>query len=240
MRKLIIKSILAGMSIAFGAIAYVLTFDQGIVGPALFSIGILLVIEFDFKLFTSYVPKYAPLGKEDHRLNANLHYLRNCLIVVAANFIGAASVAVIVYHTRISDGTFASTIEYIAHHKVEDGLLSVFIMSVFCGLIIACICKAEKWKNNVLYIVILISVFIICGFDHVVANSFYLVYSGELWSVTGLIYILINLLGNFIGGYLFVFTPLLGVDEPPHYYEDKMKKKKELEEKEKALEQTNR
>ncbi len=239
MRKLIIKSILAGMSVAFGAIAYCLTKDQGILGAALFSIGILLVIEFDFKLFTSYVPKYAPLLVSENKARLNLQFIGNAFLVFFFNFLGAAAVAGIVHLTRIGDsvvgtlGDFNDVVNYIAHHKVEDNLLSVFIMSVLCAIIIACICKAEKWKHNVLYIVVLISTFIVCGFDHVVANSFYLVYSGELFTGAGLLYFTVNLLGNFVGGYLFIFIPLLGVDEPPHYYEDLLQKKqaKELAEK---------
>lgn len=224
MRKLILKSILAGMSIAFGAIVYSIcsSYGQSIIGAALFSVGILLVIEFDFKLLTSYVPKYAPLGVDKDKIKEYSKYFRNCLLVLLFNFIGAALAAVIVSYTRVCDDAFMDVINSIAHHKVEDNLLSVFIMSLFCGIIIACICKAEKWKNNVLYIVILITVFIVCGFDHVVANSFYLVLSRELFTVSGLIYFLINFIGNFIGGYLFVFMPLLGKDEPPHYYEDKI------------------
>ncbi len=240
MRKLIIKSVLAGMSVAFGAIAYCLTKDQGILGAALFSIGILLVIEFDFKLFTSYVPKYAPLLVSENKAKLNLQFIGNAFVVFFFNFLGAAFVSLIVSLTRIGDtvvgelGSFNDVVDYIAHHKVADNLLSVFIMSVFCAIIIACICKAEKWKHNVLYIVVLISTFIVCGFDHVVANSFYLVYSGELFTVAGLLYFAVNLLGNFVGGYLFIFIPLLGVDEPPHYYEDLLQKKqaKELEDKE--------
>ncbi len=234
MRKLILKSVLAGMSIAFGAIVYCICkgMGQDIIGAALFSVGILLVIEFDFKLLTSYVPKYAPLGVEENRAKEYGKYFRNCLLVLLFNFLGAALAALIVSVTRVYDETFMEIVNSIAHHKVEDSLLSVFIMSLFCGIIIACICKAEKWKNNVGYIIVLITVFIVCGFDHVVANSFYLVLSKELFSLTGVIYFLVNFIGNFIGGFLFVFLPLLGQDEPPHYYEDKMKaKEKEKQEK---------
>lgn len=92
MRKLIIKSVLAGMSVSFGVIAYTLTKNQGILGAALFSVGILLVIEFDFKLFTSYVPKYAPLGIKENKKNSYLKYIRNCLYVFFFNFLGAAFV----------------------------------------------------------------------------------------------------------------------------------------------------
>lgn len=233
MRKLIVKSVLAGMSVSFGVIAYGLTKDQGILGAALFSIGILLVIEFDFKLFTSYVPKYAPLGVEENKLKEHLRYARNCLLVFFFNFCGAALVALIVHNTRIADltvgdyGTFTDVINHVVHDKLADGYLSVLLMSIFCGVIIACVCKANTWKHNVLYILVLIITFVICGFDHVVANSFYLVYSGELWSASGIIYFFISLVGNFIGGYLFMLVPLLGVDEAPHHLEDKIKRQEE-------------
>lgn len=245
MRKLIMKSILAGMCVSFGVIAYGLAKNEGILGASLFSIGILLVIEFDFKLFTSYVPKYAPLGVEESKVKTYLKYIRNCLLVCFFNFCGAAAVAGIVHLTRISEltvgsyGTFTNVMDSVVATKLADGYLSVFLMSIFCGIIIACICKADKWKRNIGYIVILIITFVICGFDHVVANSFYLVYTGELWTSAGIVYFLISLIGNFIGGYLFMLVPLLGVDEAPHYLEDKLKKqeeeKKKQEEEKKLL-----
>ncbi|MFI3252617.1 MAG: formate/nitrite transporter family protein [bacterium] len=243
MRKMIIKSLLAGMCVSFGAIAYVLTKNQGILGAALFSVGILLIIEFDFKLFTSYVPKYAPLGVEKDKLKTYLIYIRNCLFVFFFNFCGAALVSLIAFNTRIAheivgDSTFSELITEIVQHKLEDGFISVFLMSIFCGVIIACVCKATTWKHNVLYIIILITTFVVCGFDHVVANSFYLVFTGELFTLHGIEYFLITLIGNFIGGYLFMLVPLLGVDEPPHHLEDKLKKEQEAK-KQKELEEKN-
>ena len=44
-----------------------------------------------------------------------------------------------------------------------------------------------------------VTVFVLCGFEHCVANMFYITVAGR-WSVYALIFILVNTLGNAVGG----------------------------------------
>lgn len=206
MKNIIIRSILAGVAISIGGIIYALLHDDYyIVSAALFSVGILLVLEFNLYLFTSYVPK--------NRVNFSFFkYSLNCLIVFLGNFVGCALTAVFMMGTRIYS-TLDEVITHALEVKMSDTYLGLFLFSILCGIIIACISKAKTYKNNVLFIVILITTFIVCGFDHVVANSFYLIVTGEILSLSAIPFILINLLGNFVGGYIFSFIDYIHAEE---------------------------
>ena len=74
MLKKVIYSLMAGIAIAMGATIYVLCSNK-IVGAFMFSIGILLVMEFKMLLFTGYVPTQRENQKlSDYLINSTLIY----------------------------------------------------------------------------------------------------------------------------------------------------------------------
>lgn len=200
--KKIIKGICAGISIGIGAVAYLACAVKGqpIIGACMFSVGILVVMEFKFSLFTGFVPtaKKMPVGK----------YILDSFIVMASNFVGAAGLALLIYCTRIYD-TFKDLVGQMVETKLNDNLLSVFILSILCGILIAMIVKAKEYKKHVLYVVILIAVFILSSYEHVVANSFYVVFAFKLFTTKGLLFMLVNFVGNFVGGLAYSYVDYL-------------------------------
>ena len=52
----------------------------------------------------------------------------------------------------------------------------------------------------------MIATFILCGYEHVVANSFYFSFSLKLFTFEGLLFMLVCLLGNFVGGLICSFV----------------------------------
>ena len=191
------KSILAGFSIALGAIIYLLC-PSKVVGALMFSIGILLVMEYKLLLFTGYVPTQ----RETQPLK---DYLINSAIVFLGNMVGAGIAAVLIMQTRLKDTLYPLTLS-ISQVKINDNALSVFILSIFCGIIIAGIVKATNLKHQVLYVAMMIGTFILCGFDHVVANAFYLAASKTIFTLKGIIFMIVCMLGNFVGGLLCSFV----------------------------------
>ena len=63
-----------------------------------------------------------------------------------------------------------------------------------------------KDKKSTLTIFFCVPVFILSGFEHSIADLFYFFAAGE-WNGKGILFLLIVLLGNTVGGMLF---PLLG------------------------------
>lgn len=194
--KKLIYAMLAGIAISIGCIVFISCTNK-IVGAMLFSVGILMVIEFKFLLFTGYVPNQRskePIGE----------YLINSLFVLVGNILGCMLVALLVYLTRIQDQIYQGALA-ISNTKVDDSPLSIFILAIFCGFIIAMIVRAKDFKKQVLYSLMMIAVFIISSFEHVVADAFYLTMSLKLFTWKGLLVLLMAMLGNFLGGYLSSF-----------------------------------
>ena len=193
----LLYAILAGISIAIGAVIYLLCSNK-IVGAFLFSVGILMVMEFKLLLYTGYVPTQ----RESQNFK---EYLINSTLVFFGNLIGGALTAALLALTRLKDQLYTATIN-ICEVKLNDNLLSIFILSIFCAIIIAGIVKATNLKHKVLYVAMMIATFILCGYEHVVANSFYFSFSLKLFTFEGLLFMLVCLLGNFVGGLICSFV----------------------------------
>ena len=186
----LIKGIFAGALIAIGGIAY-LSVENKVAGSFLFSLGLLTVCMYGMNLYT---------GKIGYVLINKLDYLYELFIGLLGNFIGAFLVGKLVLASRIkSIAEVAKTISFI---KLNDSLVSIFILSMFCGMIIYIAVNNYKKASNEIgkYIGIImgIMVFILCGFEHCVANMFYFTVAGA-WSLRTLLYVLIMVLGNSVG-----------------------------------------
>ena len=89
--------------------------------------------------------------------------------------------------------------------KLEDGLLSIFILSVFCNILM--FIAVDGFLNNphevgkYIGIFLGVTVFILCGFEHCVANMFYFSVA-NIWSGKAVLYLLVMSVGNACGGVL--------------------------------------
>ena len=89
--------------------------------------------------------------------------------------------------------------------KLGDGLLSLFLLAVFCGLLMFIAVDGYKQTQNPLILVLCVAVFILCGFEHCIADMFYFAVSGTL-GAHALVRLAVITLGNSAGG---VLIPLL-------------------------------
>ena len=69
-----------------------------------------------------------------------------------------------------------------------------------------------KKKGNPLILFVCVSVFILCGFEHCVANMFYFSLAG-VWSGKAVLYLLLMTLGNSAGGLLIPALEAFGKSE---------------------------
>jgi formate/nitrite transporter FocA (FNT family) len=203
----IIKSIMAGIAISIGSVIYLSCSDKNL-GALLFSVGILMVMEFKLLLFTGYVPTQ----RESHKKFIN--YILESILIFVGNILGGMITAGLLALTSKGPVLYEKALAVCTTKLGENPIsfqafLSVFILSIFCGFIIAGIVKATNLKHKVLYVAMMIGVFILCGFEHVVADSYYFAASLKLFTWEGLLFILGCGLGNFVGGFLcsFIKTP---------------------------------
>ena len=189
-----LKSIMAGICIGVGGIVY-LSLDNKMVGAALFASGLFTICTLGYNLFTGkacYLPGSEQNGK----------YLLWLLQIWVGNLIGAAATGYLIRLTR-AGSALAEKAQGLCETKLSDSLLSIFILAVFCNLMIYI--AVENFKSNphtlgkYLAIFLGVMVFILAGFEHCVANMFYFSVA-NIWSLRTVLYLLVMTAGNAVGG----------------------------------------
>ncbi len=189
-----VSAVLAGMMIGMGGTVY-LSQTNSVVGSFLFAVGLFTVVVFQLHLFT---------GKIGYLPSQNLTYLTELLITWIGNLVGTFLTATMVRNSRIYEG-MAERVEQIAAVKLNDDFLSIFLLAIFCGMLmfIAVDCfKTQKGSTlQFIGVFVPVMVFILSGFEHVIANMFYFSLSAS-WSGHCFASVLVMTLGNSIGGML--------------------------------------
>ncbi|KXS17714.1 hypothetical protein M427DRAFT_54311 [Gonapodya prolifera JEL478] len=227
----IVRSFLAGAFIAFGGLFAVIagggfdpafrTLHPGV--PKLlygfvFPVGLVAVVLEGGELFTSNI-MYLTAAVLERRASL-LDLLRNWILSWVFNFAGALFVAYfLTFLPDILSGASSSWGTYIisiGHKKVSADFAHLMLKGIGCNwLVCLAVCfaiTAESVEGKILGIYLPIWTFVTCGFEHSVANMFFIplamlyspdsITTGELFS---------NLLpvtiGNIIGGAVFVALP---------------------------------
>lgn len=194
---ILLRAVATGFAIGIGGVVF-LSCDNRYIGSFLFGTGLFVILSFGFNLFT---------GKVGYAVENKPSYLIDLAVIWLGNLIGTAVTALLVLCTRISGiGEKASAI---CETKLNDSLISNFILAFFCGMLM--FIAADGYKNiknsagQMLAIFLPVVVFILSGFEHCVANMFYFTIA-QVWSLRTFGYLLIMSLGNAVGG---IFIPLM-------------------------------
>ncbi|MBQ4370174.1 MAG: formate/nitrite transporter family protein [Oscillospiraceae bacterium] len=194
--SLFLYAVLAGMSISIGGMVF-LALDSKVLGAVFFSIGLFMVLVFGFNLFT---------GKVCYLFNNPPSYILDLLIIIIGNLVGAVICGLLLQATRME--SVCAKAASMCATKLGDSLISIFILAMFCNIMI--FVAVDNFKNNphdfgkYLGILLAIPVFILCSFEHCVANMFYIT-AGSAWSGKAALYLVVMILGNAVGG---VIIPL--------------------------------
>ena len=179
-KKCINKSLLAGILIGLGVIINTQT-QVPIIGPMLFSFGLLVIINMQLNLYTGKIG-FATTLKETPFL----------LTVLIFNFIGIA--ATIGLYTLANNG-FIPLISAAAAIKFSKSIITLFINAIFCGMLIH-----FAIKNKIhLFTVFAIMIFILIGAEHCIADFPYLLFNFSFMNLLKFIFIII---GNSLGSIL--------------------------------------
>lgn len=192
--KCLVKSILAGIMIGIGGTVYLSVSDK-VVGSILFAIGLFAILVYGFNLYT---------GKIGYLVsNFNFKYIRELVITLIGNFIGTFFVGFILRYTRIYS-LISEKAKTLVDIKLDDTIISILILSFFCGILMYFAVNSYKEVKDVgKYVAVFLGVivFILCGFEHCVANMYYFSVSSS-WSLNSFLYLLVMILGNSLGGIL--------------------------------------
>jgi formate transporter len=236
--KMLVSGFLAGAYIAFGglvAIAVSSGLDPKIWGTlptlftgAVFALGLVLTVIAGAELLTGNMAM-VPLSAMKGRVSAKLVGL-NFTVIFIANLLGSLFVA---YFLAVKSGVVTEKLPLerltaIAHKKaVEESDWQIFLRAVGCNWLV-CLAvwmamSAEDVGGKILAIFFPIMAFVAMGFDHVVANMFFIPAAifahapGIDW-LDALKNWLFAFLGNLVGAALFVagaYYYLYGRDDVP-------------------------
>lgn len=188
--KFLVKAIMAGIMIAVGGTIF-LSMENKIVGATLFSIGLFIIVTRELNLYT---------GKVGYIFNEKPKYLMEVLITIIGNFIGTFLVGMLLRYTRIYNSLHTKA-NVICKIKLEDNLISILILSIFCGILMYLAVNSYKVGKDVLHkyvpVFMGVIVFILCSFEHSIANMYYFTMAG--WTVKSFEYLGIMIFGNLIG-----------------------------------------
>ena len=197
MKKLadFLYAIMAGAFIAMGGVVF-LSLNNKIVGAFMFSLGLFAVCTLKYNLFTG---KVGYLFCNDVKT-----YLPWCLMVWVGNLVGSIIVAELVRLTRVAPGIIEKSTKLV-QVKADDSLISLFVLGIFCNIMV--VHAVDQYLNNphevgkYLGIVMSIMVFILCGFEHCIADMFY-IQMARMWNSQTIIALIVITLGNILGGIL--------------------------------------
>lgn len=158
----LIKSITAGALIGIGATVY-LSCANKVVGAFLFAIGLVSICTFGQSLFTGQIGY----------VFENKNYL-SVLLVWFGNLIGTVAC---VLPIRYAKPDFVASASEMLAKKAALNIPTLLICGFFCGMIMFIAVESYKKSGTYLGILMGVPVFILCGFEHSIANMCYFAFA---------------------------------------------------------------
>jgi formate/nitrite transporter len=187
--RLLILSILAGAFIAFAAggsnmasfnlLSNPDTYGLGkALAGSIFATGLMLVVVAGGELFTGNTMMLAAFSERKITL---VGMLRNWMIVYVGNLMGSLMIAWMIVQSGLldsGDGMLGAVTINIATYKVNLSFLKGFILGILCNWLV-CLAVwmaygAESMTGKLLAIFFPIWLFVTSGFEHSVANMYYI------------------------------------------------------------------
>lgn len=180
-------AVLAGAFIAMGAIFSTTATTGGgslpfgvakVIGGLAFSLGLILVVIAGAELFTGnnlIVMAWAGGKVTTQQL------LRNWVIVYLGNFVGSILTAFLMFLSKqylFGNGTLGLNALTVANTKTGLGFVQAFVLGIFCNALVCLavwLCMSARSATDRVFLIIPpISAFVAAGFEHSVANMYFI------------------------------------------------------------------
>jgi formate/nitrite transporter len=196
-RQLIFLGILAGAFIGMGAMFFTNTLVafpdvfglKQLVGGLTFSLGLILVIIAGAELFTGN--NLIVIASLTGQITIS-KLLRNWILVYLGNLIGSLGTVFLYYNTGLAQGNpeLAGLAVKIAAGKASLSLAPLFFRAVLCNALVClavwlCI-SARSNTDKILSIIFPITAFVALGFEHCVANMYFIPFGYALQNLAGM------------------------------------------------------
>ena len=201
--KVLLFGIFAGLAIGLGSLIYTIisayfasTWGM-ILASMSFSIGLILVCVLGLQLYTG---KIGVVFDNREKLVENAI---NLPIMLVGNAIGAFALGIVCHFIFNNVPEIANRILAISLGKTNS--TTVFLQGIFCGALVYIAVylykNLQNWAMKIIGIVVAVTLFVYCGFQHCIANMFYFGMAFN-WNIDMLWNLLLVILTNSIGALL--------------------------------------
>lgn len=194
LRRDLIDGVLAGCLVSIGG-TVLLSCDNRYAGALLFCIALLSICWFGFNLYTGKVGFLAL----DHGKKA----LSTATIGLLGNFLGTLLMGFLIFRAlpALREAALAA-----CEKRLTQLPLQTFLRGCFCGVLMFVAVWSYREKKTIVGILFCIPVFVLSGFEHSIADMFYFSLAGTVFQGRSLLFLLLVVLGNSLGG---LFIPCL-------------------------------
>jgi formate transporter len=220
-------AIVGGGSIGLGALYYTIIASDAelsfatirVVGGLAFSLGLALVLVGGAELFTGN--NLIVMAWASGKVSSG-EMLRNWVIVYFGNLVGSLGLVILVFfshHLDMNGGRIGLSILNTAVGKIQPDVITLFFKGILCNLLV-CLAvwlayAGRSVTDKIVALILPISAFIAAGFEHCVANMYFLPlawlltqtgnvpanFDASLITISGIVHNLVPVtLGNIVGG----------------------------------------
>ncbi len=183
--KLFVLGIMAGMTIAFGSAVSNMTSHAvdsvslaKLISGLIFPFGLCIIMLMGMELFTGNVMISISVMNKEATIRK---MLRNWLLVYSGNFVGSAFVAcgtALFGQLDYSSGGLAAYTMKVAVTKIDQPFQNLVFSGLLCNLLVCmgvlCFYAAKETAAKFIGCFMPVAFFVILGFEHSVANMYYL------------------------------------------------------------------
>ena len=193
MLKILRESLCAGILITIGGTVF-LSCENKTVGAVLFSVALLCICYKSYYLFTGKIGYIVEQHKKVDFVNLAVGLFGNLIVT----FLIGMMLREILPNIGEKAAEMCSA-------KLAQYPLHTFIRGFFCGILMYLAVSIYKEKNTALGVLFCVPVFILCGFEHSIADMYYFGVSG-IFSARIVLFMVLVVAGNTFGA---MVLPLL-------------------------------
>ncbi len=207
--KALILAALAGAFIAFGGALATFAgsgftgMQANLVKGAVFPLGLILVVICGAELFTGNCLLIAPLLTRDIKPSATF---KSWGIVYVGNFVGAVLVAVLVVYGHSFTDEVAQACVNVAAAKCNTPFWQIMLRGIPCNMLVCLAVWAamasKTATGKILAVYLPVFAFVVCGFEHSIANMYYITAGLMASAEYGLTVVGLNLGNGLLNGLL--------------------------------------
>ncbi len=182
--KTFLLAALAGAFIALGGVVSTVAssgfsgVQASLVKGAVFPLGLILVVICGAELFTGNCLLIAPALQKEIKIG---EMLKNFLIVYCGNLVGGVLIALLAVYSHTFDAfdtaaaqACVSAAEIKSTMSFSDCLLRGILCNILVCLAVWGAMASKNVAGKILFVYLPVFAFVVCGFEHSVANMYYL------------------------------------------------------------------